>query len=113
MPGAPQPARSAQAGSASRTGGLELEAASSQAPRDWDRRSRPSSRPRWRKLPKRREGARAGCFPPAGRAGRWGGVRAPEEIARAGSSILVGKPLAAGLGAPRNPRTQSPALPRP
>lgn len=100
--------RSSQAGSASRTGGSELGAASFQAPRDWDRRTRPSSRPRWRKLPERREGARACCFPPAGRAGRRGGARAPEAIARARPQHPSWGAPCSGPGSPKSPAHPEP-----
>lgn len=116
-------------GSASRSGGPALGAASSQAPRDWDHRTRPSSRSRWRKLPERREGASACCFPPAGRAGRRGGARAPEAIVGARSEHPRRGAPRRGLGSPRSPvhpepraspgvdlgsygRTARPAVPR-
>lgn len=91
-------------GSASRSGGPALGAvSSSQAPWDWDPRTRPSSRSRWRKLPERREGASACCFPPAGRAVRRGGARAPEAIVGA-------RPEHPSLGAP-SPRAGEPQEP--
>lgn len=116
-------------GSASRSGGPALGAASSQAQRDWDRRTRPSSRSRWRKLPERREGASACCFPPAERAGRRGGARAPEAIVGARPEHPSRGAPHRGPGSPKSPvhpelraspgidlgsdgRTARPAVPR-
>lgn len=90
-------------GSASRSSGPALTAAASQAPRDWDHRTRPSSRSRWRKLPERREGASACCFPPVGRAGRRGGARAPEAIVGVRREHPSRGALRRWQGSPRSP----------
>lgn len=92
--------------------GSELGAASFQARRDWDRRTRPSSRLRWRKLPERREGAHACCFPPAGRAGRRGGARAPEAIVRARLQHPSWGAPCSGPGSPKNPAHPEPRASR-